>query len=144
MSRTLPLLSFLKRGRSRLSNGSAGTGLDRTLNFLFSAGIGLRRFQRQRASILRPRGGVKISLAGPDRAEHLQGVLPKSFRYLRGRARHSVRAVGLAKIHPICGSLTSAARAERRALPEFDLGNTPSRCALHALAADCFRAAASA
>src|SRR6266480_4571849 len=69
MSRTLPLLSFLKRGRSRLSNGSACTGLDRTLNFLFSAGIGFRRFQRQRASILRPRGVVKISLADPDRAE---------------------------------------------------------------------------
>ena len=52
---------------------------------------------------------------------------------LRGRARHSVRAVGLAKIHPICGSLTSAARAERRALPEFDLGDTPSRRAQPAL-----------
>src|SRR5437667_3405449 len=63
MSRTLPLLTFLIPGKSMLSNGSANTGLERTLNFLFAVRIGLLRFQTRRASILTPRGAVKITLA---------------------------------------------------------------------------------
>src|SRR5947207_12231755 len=63
MSRTLPVLTFLIPGKSMLSNGSANTGLERTLNFLFAVCIGLLRFQTRRASILTLRGAVKISLA---------------------------------------------------------------------------------
>src|SRR5947207_450600 len=63
MSRTLPVFTFLIPGKSMLSNGSANTGLERTLNFLFAVCIGLLRFQTRRASILTSRGAVKISLA---------------------------------------------------------------------------------
>src|SRR5882762_7953057 len=71
MSRTLPLLTFLIPGKSMLSNGSANTGLERTLNFLFAVSIGLLRFQTRRASILTSRGAVKITLAVLNQAARL-------------------------------------------------------------------------
>src|SRR5205823_3517366 len=84
MSRTLPLLTFLIPGKSMLSNGSANTGLERTLNFLFAVGIGLLRFQTRRVSILTSRGAVKITLALLSAPQFLgnasgTGVPPVSF-----------------------------------------------------------------